>query len=133
MIATAARRALLAVVLVCSIAHANSFPALTVTVTPVQVSNHAYYVQGLPGVASAANEGFNSNAGFVVTGDGVVVFACDAVAGEPLARELDATSPVVPWPHATRNNTISAPAAAGLTSSRTHVPASGYEASPNRR
>ena len=31
---------------------------------PVQVSSHAYYVQGRPGVASAENEGFNNRTRF---------------------------------------------------------------------
>lgn len=44
-----------------------------VSITPVKVSDHAYYVQGKAGVASIENEGFNSNAGFVVTDEGVVV------------------------------------------------------------
>lgn len=49
------------------------FVANAIELTPVRVTDNAYYVQGKPGVASAANEGFNSNAGFVVTPDGVVV------------------------------------------------------------
>jgi glyoxylase-like metal-dependent hydrolase (beta-lactamase superfamily II) len=40
---------------------------------PIRVTPNVYYVQGTAGVASAANEGFNSNAGFVVTPEGVVV------------------------------------------------------------
>lgn len=40
---------------------------------PVKVSARTYYVQGHPGAASVANEGYNANAGFVVTSDGVVV------------------------------------------------------------
>ena len=40
---------------------------------PIRVTDDVYYVQGKPGIASAANEGFNSNAGFVVTPEGVVV------------------------------------------------------------
>lgn len=40
---------------------------------PIRVTANVYYVEGKPGVASAANEGFNSNAGFVVTDQGVVV------------------------------------------------------------
>jgi glyoxylase-like metal-dependent hydrolase (beta-lactamase superfamily II) len=43
-------------------------------------------VEGLPGAASSENQGFMSNAGFVVTGDGVVVF--DALASPPLAEKL---------------------------------------------
>ena len=38
------------------------------------VSPHVYYFQGEAGMASASNQGFMSNAGFVVTNDGVVVF-----------------------------------------------------------
>jgi glyoxylase-like metal-dependent hydrolase (beta-lactamase superfamily II) len=40
---------------------------------PIRVTDRVYYVQGSPGVASAGNEGFNSNAGFVITDGGVVV------------------------------------------------------------
>jgi glyoxylase-like metal-dependent hydrolase (beta-lactamase superfamily II) len=57
-----------------------------VKVVPVQVSAHAWYVQGLAGVASAANQGFNSNAGFVVTPEGVVVI--DALGTVPLGKAL---------------------------------------------
>ena len=57
-----------------------------VTLKPVQVSAHAWYVQGQPGVASADNQGFNSNAGFVVTPEGVVVV--DALGTPALGREL---------------------------------------------
>ncbi|WP_374361883.1 MBL fold metallo-hydrolase [Pseudoduganella danionis] len=45
---------------------------------PIQVSPHVYYFKGEAGVASAANKGFMSNAGFVVTEQGVVVY--DALA-----------------------------------------------------
>ena len=43
-------------------------------VTPIKVGAHSYYVLGEAGAASSANEGFMSNAGFVVTDAGVVVF-----------------------------------------------------------
>jgi glyoxylase-like metal-dependent hydrolase (beta-lactamase superfamily II) len=39
-----------------------------------QISPHVYYFRGHTGVADAANQGFMSNSGFVVTRDGVVVF-----------------------------------------------------------
>ena len=39
----------------------------------VKVSEHVWYVKGKAGAATE-NEGFVSNAGFVVTNDGVVVF-----------------------------------------------------------
>lgn len=51
-----------------------------------QVGAHSYYVQGQSGAASAGNQGFMSNAGFVVTSDGVVVF--DALGTPPLAEKL---------------------------------------------
>jgi len=58
----------------------------TVPMEAVKVGTHSYFVQGQAGVASSANEGFMSNAGFVVTRDGVVVF--DALASPPLAEKL---------------------------------------------
>lgn len=60
--------------------------AVTVPVKPVKVGKHSYYVQGMPGAASSANQGFMSNAGFVITPDGVVVF--DALGSPPLAEVL---------------------------------------------
>jgi glyoxylase-like metal-dependent hydrolase (beta-lactamase superfamily II) len=64
---------------------------------PVQVSPHVYYVQGQAGMASQANHGFMSNAGFVVTADGVVVF--DALATPVLGQALvDAIRKVTPRP-----------------------------------
>ena len=51
----------------------------------IRVSEHVWYVQGKPVVATG-NEGFVSNAGVVVTGDGVVVF--DALGTPALARKL---------------------------------------------
>ena len=47
---------------------------------------HSYFVQGQSDAASSENQGFMSNAGFVVTRDGVVVF--DALASPPLAAKL---------------------------------------------
>lgn len=66
-------------------AWAKSEPA-TVPMEAVQLGSHSYFVQGLPGAASSENQGFMSNAGFVVTDDGVVVF--DALASPPLAEKL---------------------------------------------
>jgi glyoxylase-like metal-dependent hydrolase (beta-lactamase superfamily II) len=40
----------------------------------IAVSAHVYYFRGEAGMADASNQGFMSNAGFVVTSDGVVVF-----------------------------------------------------------
>jgi glyoxylase-like metal-dependent hydrolase (beta-lactamase superfamily II) len=50
-----------------------------------QVSEHVYFVEGVPGVPTD-NEGFISNAGVVVTGAGVVVF--DALGTPSLAHRL---------------------------------------------
>ena len=60
--------------------------AVTVPMKAVRVGSHSYFVQGLPGAASSENQGFMSNAGFVVTREGVVVF--DALASPPLAEKL---------------------------------------------
>jgi glyoxylase-like metal-dependent hydrolase (beta-lactamase superfamily II) len=60
--------------------------AVAVELTPIRVADNVYYVQGRPGVASAANEGFNSNAGFVVTPAGVVVV--DALGTPALGEAL---------------------------------------------
>lgn len=80
------RGLLAAVILVaCALAHAG-YPAIDVKVEAVQVAPHTYYVQGKPGVASQANEGFNSNAGFVVTNQGVVVV--DALGTPALGNAL---------------------------------------------
>jgi glyoxylase-like metal-dependent hydrolase (beta-lactamase superfamily II) len=47
--------------------------ALKAKLEVLEVTPRVFYVQGLPGIASAENEGFNSNAGFVVTEKGIVV------------------------------------------------------------
>jgi len=60
--------------------------AVTVPMQPVKLGEHSYFVQGQSGAASSENQGFMSNAGFVVTPAGVVVF--DALASPPLAEKL---------------------------------------------
>jgi glyoxylase-like metal-dependent hydrolase (beta-lactamase superfamily II) len=59
---------------------------LKAKVVPVKVTEHVWFVQGQPGMASAANEGYNSNAGFVVTDEGVVVI--DALGTPALGEAL---------------------------------------------
>jgi len=56
-------------------AHAESDypPPATVKMELIKLSKHVYYVQGTPGVATD-NQGFISNAGIIVTDEGVVVF-----------------------------------------------------------
>ena len=64
---------------------------------PVKVSPHVYYFRGESGMASQANKGFMSNAGFVVTNDGVVVF--DALATPALGEAmLKAIRRITPQP-----------------------------------
>jgi glyoxylase-like metal-dependent hydrolase (beta-lactamase superfamily II) len=58
----------------------------TPNLTPKRVTDRVYYIEGMPGVAARENQGFNSNAGFVITDDGVVVV--DALGTEPLGRGL---------------------------------------------
>lgn len=60
-------------------------PALDV----IQVGPHSYYVQGVLARATAANRGYTSNAGFVVTEQGVVVI--DALGTPALGQALLAT------------------------------------------
>ncbi len=52
----------------------------------IQVSPHAWYVQGQSALGSRANRNFISNAGFVVTPAGVVVI--DTLGSPAMAREL---------------------------------------------
>jgi len=59
--------------------------AATVEMELQQVSEHVWFVQGVAGVATD-NQGFVSNAGFIVTGAGVVVF--DALGSPALGRLL---------------------------------------------
>ena len=64
---------------------------------PVKVSPHVYYFRGAAGMASQANRGFMSNAGFVVTPAGVLVF--DALATPALGKAmLEAIAKVTPQP-----------------------------------
>lgn len=52
---------------------ADAAPAKAPVLTAKKVAPNVYLFQGKAGVASQENRGFNSNAGFVVTGAGVVV------------------------------------------------------------
>ena len=64
---------------------ADKYPPIGTKMMVQQVSDHAYYVQGEAGMATE-NEGFISNAGFVVTKEGVVLF--DALGTPSLAWTL---------------------------------------------
>jgi len=65
-----ARHLLIVLIAQSSVAIAADNEAL---LTPQLVAPHVYLIQGKAGVASQENRGFNSNAGFVVTSEGVVV------------------------------------------------------------
>ncbi len=67
-------------------AYAQSPAPAEFVLQPQQVSAHGWFFQGEAGMASAQNKGFMSNAGFVVTSDGVVVF--DALGSPPLGRAM---------------------------------------------
>jgi glyoxylase-like metal-dependent hydrolase (beta-lactamase superfamily II) len=71
------------------------FEPVTVPMEVRQVAEHSHYVLGQTGMVSAANQGFNANAAFVVTRDGVVLF--DALGtpalGWRLAQLIAAVTP----------------------------------------
>lgn len=75
---------LLAVAFGC--ATAADYPAIKSRVAAVAAAPGVYYVQGESGIPSTANEGFTSNAGFVVTSQGVVVI--DALGTPALGNAL---------------------------------------------
>jgi len=64
---------------------ATEYAPIGVDMQVEQMSEHVYYVMGKAGIATD-NEGFISNAGFVVTDEGVVVF--DALGTPSLAAAL---------------------------------------------
>jgi len=78
------RRALLLVAAAWSACTLAATPEIVLV--PKQVSAHGWFFEGEAGMASVANKGFMSNAGFVVTNDGVVVF--DALGTPALGRAM---------------------------------------------
>ena len=60
--------------------------AATMPMKAKRVGTYSYYIQGLSGAASNENQGFMSNAGFVVTRAGVVVF--DTLGTPALAENM---------------------------------------------
>jgi glyoxylase-like metal-dependent hydrolase (beta-lactamase superfamily II) len=79
--------ALLAVTLGLFAAVAGAQP-LPLKLQPKKASERVYYFEGEPAMASSANRAFNSNAAFVVTNDGVVVF--DALGTPALGAAMKA-------------------------------------------
>ena len=63
----------------------DKYTEATVTMNVKKMSEHVYYVEGIPGVATD-NQGFISNAGFVITDEGVVIF--DSLGTPSLAAKL---------------------------------------------
>lgn len=53
---------------------------------PTRISPHVWFFEGETGMATRDNRGFMSNAGFVVTADGIVAF--DALASPALAESM---------------------------------------------
>jgi glyoxylase-like metal-dependent hydrolase (beta-lactamase superfamily II) len=62
------------------------YPPVSVQVRAEQIASHSYYIPGMAGAASTRNQGFMSNAGFVITPAGVVVF--DSLGSPSLAQEM---------------------------------------------
>jgi glyoxylase-like metal-dependent hydrolase (beta-lactamase superfamily II) len=67
-------------------AQAVIYPPATVEVRAEKLAAHSYYIPGMAGAASTRNQGFMSNAGFVITPAGVVVF--DTLGSPSLAQEM---------------------------------------------
>jgi len=76
---------LLALLFLASSANAEKYAPVSVDMQLHKVTENIYYVSGKAGVATD-NEGFISNAGFVVTSEGVIVF--DALGTPSLAARL---------------------------------------------
>lgn len=68
------------------LSYANTDKAVASDVQPIKISAHTYYFQGMSGAASVKNQGFMSNAGFVVTRAGVIVF--DTLGTPALAKKM---------------------------------------------
>ena len=76
---------LVALLLSSGLLAAPDYPPVTVDVAVTRVSDHTYYALGAAGTATE-NQGFISNAGFVITDAGVVVF--DSLGSPSLAWAL---------------------------------------------
>ncbi len=65
--------------------YAKGYPPSTVKMELERVSEHVYYVRGIPGIATD-NEGFISNAAAIVTDEGIVLV--DALGSPSLANQF---------------------------------------------
>ena len=87
----------LPVLIACVLSAGSARAQDEIVLTPKQVAPRTWFFQGEPGMASIQNKGFMSNAGFVVTADGVVVF--DALGTPALGRAmLAAIRKITPQP-----------------------------------
>ncbi|MEP6657490.1 MAG: MBL fold metallo-hydrolase [Betaproteobacteria bacterium] len=75
-----------AALLLSALATTTARAADEIVLTPQRLSEHCWFFEGEAGMASASNKGFMSNAGFVVTPDGVIAF--DALGTPPLGRAM---------------------------------------------
>lgn len=80
------RAVLLGCALVLAVSSAGTALAAGPVPRAIEVAQHVWFVEGEGALGSAANRNFISNAGFVVTDDGVVVI--DALGSPALAEEL---------------------------------------------
>ena len=95
-VARMARHGTAAIAMLLALAGAAS-AADDIVLVPQRISEHCWFFEGQAGAASAANRGFMSNAGFVVTDAGVVVF--DALGTPALGRAMAAAiAKVTPQP-----------------------------------
>lgn len=77
---------LMALMILLTVSTARADTAEELVLVPHQVTAHGWYFGGESALASVQNKGFMSNAGFVVTNDGVVVF--DALGTPALGRAM---------------------------------------------
>jgi glyoxylase-like metal-dependent hydrolase (beta-lactamase superfamily II) len=80
------KRTLLSALLACQVLQAGAGAAAAPPLRAQPVTDKVWFVQGEAALGSPANRNFISNAGFVVTGEGVVVV--DALGSPALADEL---------------------------------------------
>ena len=78
--------ALLAGLVPCAALAGEPTDAAATPLHVTEVADRVWFAQGLAALGSAANRNYISNAGFIVTDDGVVVV--DALGSPPLAEEL---------------------------------------------
>ncbi|CAC9584770.1 hypothetical protein [uncultured Gammaproteobacteria bacterium] len=79
------KKIILLLSLLSAFAQANDYEKISVEVVAENLNDQAYYIPGLSGSATEY-EGFISNAGFIVTTEGVVVF--DGLGTPSLAKAM---------------------------------------------